>query len=298
MIDKKEIQEIRVFTTKSETDKAFRTLEGILRGIAIDDKINIREIHELKNWCGTHVGLIVRHPFNEAIPMIMGFIEDNELDQEEYEDLIWLTESITGNSIYYNAITGDLQVLQGIIHGILSDNIITEKEAFELRKWMSSNKHLNGTFPYDELLSLLNYVLSDNKLNIDEADLLKAFFADFIPKEETTIDVNELKKLKEEMHISGICSPDPQIEFSNRVFCFTGASEKVKREDIEKIVISKGAKFSNNVVKNLDYLVVGNAGNPCWAFSCYGRKVEQAIGMRKEGCKIMLINENEFWKVV
>jgi hypothetical protein len=164
MIDKKEIQEIRVFTTKSETDKAFRTLEGILRGIAIDDKINIREIHELKNWCGTHVGLIVRHPFNEAIPMIMGFIEDNELDQEEYEDLIWLTESITGNSIYYNAITGDLQVLQGIIHGILSDNIITEKEAFELRKWMSSNKHLNGTFPYDELLSLLNYVLSDNKL--------------------------------------------------------------------------------------------------------------------------------------
>jgi NAD-dependent DNA ligase len=135
-------------------------------------------------------------------------------------------------------------------------------------------------------------------LNIDEADLLKAFFADFIPKEETTIDVNELKKLKEEMHISGICSRDPQIEFSNRVFCFTGASEKAKREDIEKIVISKGAKFSNNVVKNLDYLVVGNAGNPCWAFSCYGRKVEQAIGMRKEGCKIMLINENEFWKVV
>ena len=61
MIDKEDIQRIRVYTTKSETDKAFRTLEGILRGIAIDDIINIREIHELKNWCGSHIDLIDKH---------------------------------------------------------------------------------------------------------------------------------------------------------------------------------------------------------------------------------------------
>lgn len=298
MIDKNELQRIRVFTGKSETDKAFRTLEGILKGIALDKIVNVREIHELKNWCGSHVEFIDRHPFNEVIPMIMGFIEDNELDEEEYEDLIWMTESITGNSIYYNAITGDIQVLHGILHGIMADNIITDIEANNLRSWLNANVQLKGTFPYDELFSLLEYILADGKITSDEAKMLKAFISEFIPKENTSIDLDNLEALKNEMHISGICVQNPCVKFDNKLFCFTGASEKGKRSDIEKIVIEHGAIFSNNVIKNLDYLVVGNAGNPCWAFSCYGRKVEQAIAMRREGLKVQLINENDFWKAI
>jgi len=298
MIDKEEIQRIRIFTTKSETDKAFRTLEGILRGIAFDKNINIREIHELKNWCGSHINLINKHPFNEAIPMIMNFIDDNEMDQEEYEDLIWLTESITGNSIYYNAITGDLQVLQGIIHGILADNIITENEVRSLNQWITSNNQLSGTFPYDELSSLLNNILADNKITTEEIKILKAFFSDFIPNNDTTINIAELQKIKNEMHIGGICAMNPILEFNNRVFCFTGASERAKRNEIEEIIYSKGGKFSNNVSRNLNYLIVGNAGNPCWAFSCYGRKVEQAISLRKEGNSLLIINETDFWKAL
>jgi len=47
-----------------------------------------------------------------------------------------------------------------------------------------------------------------------------------------------------------------------------------------------------------DYLVLGTDGNPCWAFACYGRKVEKVIQLRKEGHKIILLHENDFWDAI
>ena len=44
-----------------------------------------------------------------------------------------------------------------------------------------------------------------------------------------------------------------------------------------------------------DYLIVGNAGNPCWAYACYGRKIEESMQLRKEGAHIVIANETDFW---
>lgn len=37
--------------------------------------------------------------------------------------------------------------------------------------------------------------------------------------------------------------------------------------------------------------------NPCWAYACYGRKVEQAIGLRKAGSQLLLVHEADFWVI-
>lgn len=44
----------------------------------------------------------------------------------------------------------------------------------------------------------------------------------------------------------------------------------------------------------VDYLVIGADGNPCWMYACYGRKVERAISLRREGAKLMIIHELDF----
>ncbi|RPI99888.1 MAG: NAD-dependent DNA ligase, partial [Deltaproteobacteria bacterium] len=77
-------------------------------------------------------------------------------------------------------------------------------------------------------------------------------------------------------------------------FCFTGASSRYKRSELKDIVIRFGGKCTNNVAKFLDYLVIGAEGNPCWAYACYGRKVEAAVKLRKEGHKLLLVHENDF----
>lgn len=61
--------------------------------------------------------------------------------------------------------------------------------------------------------------------------------------------------------------------------------------------LARPCAFFNRITKPnaADFLVVGADGNPCWAFACYGRKVEMAIDYRKQGCKLLIVHENDFW---
>ena len=104
--------------------------------------------------------------------------------------------------------------------------------------------------------------------------------------------------LLEKYSISGICAACQEIEFKDNLFCFTGQSLKAKRKDIADLVVSLGGKFNNNLTNKTRYLIVGNDGNPCWAFSCYGRKVEEAIERRKNGQHLTIVNEVDFWDAV
>ena len=73
---------------------------------------------------------------------------------------------------------------------------------------------------------------------------------------------------------------------------------KAKRTDIAKQVERLGGVFIPNLSQKTDFLVVGAGGNPCWAFSCYGRKVEKAAELRKEGHSITIVHESDFWDAV
>jgi hypothetical protein len=61
------------------------------------------------------------------------------------------------------------------------------------------------------------------------------------------------------------------------------------------MIARAGGIFSNRLTKKVDYLVVGAEGNPCWAYACYGRKVEQATKYRKQGYKVLIVHEYDFW---
>lgn len=286
----------RKYNHRAEVDKAMHTLEGILKGIAIDGTINQKEVDELKTWHNHYEGLVSKHPFSELIPAIAIAIKDNVLSAEELNDLLWLCKNFTPDSSYYNIVTNDIQILHGILHGILADNIITEYEIDGLSDWLEDNTHLTGIYPYDEIYSIVTSVLVDSFLSEDEKKLLKSFFVDFVETDvSANIDRAEIAKLKGEITIGGICAVSPEISFPGKVFCFTGMSSKGNRSVIKDTVESHGSLFKDTVSRQIDYLIVGNNGNPCWAFACYGRKIEAAMGLRKEGHGIIIVHENDFW---
>ena len=286
----------REYTGKQEMDTSIHTLEGILKGIAIDDKINPREVAELKDWCESHRWQMNIHPYNEMIALIDKSLEDDVLVKEEYEDLLWLCRSFRTGNLFYDVITSDIQRLEGVLHGILSDNIITDEEILRLKAWLNDNEHLLGCYPYDEIYSLLTSILSDGIVSDDERKILKIFFSEFVNYEKSQIiDSEEIEELKKVITINGICAVCPEINIQSSVFCFTGASSKTTRSEIGKIIESLGGTYKDNVTKSTNYLIIGNDGNPCWAFSCYGRKVEAAVNMRKNGQKIVIVHENDFW---
>ena len=93
----------------------------------------------------------------------------------------------------------------------------------------------------------------------------------------------------------GVCSTCPDLIFENRKFALTGTSKKFKRSKIIEIIKTLGGEYSNSVTGSCDYLIVGSSVNPSWAYACYGRKVEQALDLRKKSHNIIIAHENDFW---
>jgi len=287
----------REFTTRSEADKAINSLKGILTGISMDSSISIIEIEELKIWSEKHNTLINRNPFKEFMTLIVESIKDTNIRKDTIDDLLWLCQKYEKDSIYYNEVTADLQTLQGICHGIISDGVIEDNEVKLLDKWLEEHNHLITYYPYDEIKSLIISILSDGKIDENERKRLLAYFNEFSNIVSTTIS-EKIKKNTSEIKISGICTIDPQIEFANRTFCFTGIAKKAPRKELIRIIQDLGGIYIDNISNKTDYLIVGDNGNPCWAFACYGRKVEKAIELRKNGYKISIVHEFDFWDFV
>ena len=294
-----DLNEYTRYNLKGEFDKAIHTLEGILKGISIDDEVNLKELNELAAWCYSNYQFIDRQPYKELIPFIEEAIEDEYLDDEERENILWYCNNFKSDNIFYDVLTSDIQRLQGMMHGILADNRITTEEIKNLDIWVKENHQLKGVYPYDELVRMIDKVLLDGKVDEKEEKILKIFFKDhIIPAKFGSIKEKEIEYYKKEITLDGVCSIGPDICFERRVFTFTGRSSKAKRSEMIDIVTKKNGFHTNIVSKDTDYLIVCDNNNPCWAFSCYGRKVENAVQLKKDGGKIIIAKEEDFWRAL
>jgi len=289
----------RQFTKKSEFDKALHELNGLLIGIAIDKEINKKEIQELQAWLEKHHKILNYNPYKEIYEVIVNAIEDNIIDADEKQNIEWITNKYINSNVYYDLVTADIQRLQGIFHGLLSDNIITDEEIYQLDNWLEENSHLRNHYPYDEICSLITSILADHIITEKEKNHLKVFFSEFINEDASlNIKFDEINQLKTSISFAGVCTTNPQVSFNNKQFCFTGKSNKSSRNEIIKVIHSLDGIYINSVSAKTDFLVYGDGGNPCWAYSCYGRKVEQAVNLRKNNHSIQIIYESDFWDAV
>lgn len=298
-MDKDNLQEFVRYTAKGEMIKALNILEGMIRGMTIDGRINSAEMAELQNWLFLHKDLLKHLGFDDLLTILEESLQDKTLSAEEKADILWLCSRYTANNIYQDFIINDIQKLQGLLYGIMADNRIDLPEVEQLGKWLAEHTYLKGVYPYDELYSIIRSVLADKQLDLEEQALLKVYFSEFIDINKTVnLHEDELNELRRSIHISGVCAVNPQLEFKDRLFSFTGVSDRVNQTEIKTLIEARGGHFKPNVVKDTDYLIVGSKVRTAWPFSCYGRKVELAVKLRKAGSSILIIHENDFWNQV
>jgi NAD-dependent DNA ligase len=185
-----------------------------------------------------------------------------------------------------------MQVLHGLLQGIIADGQLNKEELVGLQNWLGEHDHLRRVWPYDEIESLLMSKLSDGIVDQTEQRMLIAFLQDFceLKPENTNGEVQHA--------VSSVCAVCPDIEFEGQEFAITGSSDRMKRSEFEKKIAALGGVPHPRVTKDLDYLVIGAAGNLCWAYACYGRKVEMAMKLRREGSQLMIIHENDLWDAI
>ena len=283
------------FTSKSRLDKAINSLVGIVEGIAIDGIINNSEVSFLTAWLSEHNDFRDQHPFNELFPVIAEALYDGVITEDERLDILWLCENLRSTE-YYNTTTADIQRLHGIIGAIASDGVITEKELVELSNWLDNHEYLRKCWPYDEIDSLIAIVLADKQIDENEHQMLLSFFDEFIDIE----DKHALERplVSEQSTIQGLCAVSPEITIEESKFCFTGASSQFSRKQFAELISNLGGYTTNSISKSLDYLVIGAEGNPCWAYACYGRKVEAAVNLRKQGYPLLLVHEHDLHQTI
>ncbi|MFC7418382.1 BRCT domain-containing protein [Iodobacter arcticus] len=283
------------YMTRSRLEKSINSLLGIVEGIAIDSSINASELSFLDLWLSEHSDLRGRHPYTELIPVIQAAIVDGVLAKDEHDDIVWLCEKLCSTE-FFNKTTADLQRLHAILAGVVADEIISEAELYGLSAWLQEHEHLRTCWPYDEIDSLIIEVMRDKKIDEEEQVLLRCFFSEFI----AIMDDRAIKFpiVIENQSVVGLCAVCPEIKFDGANFCFTGASSQYKRASLIAIVERLGGKVASSLTKEVQYLIIGANGNPFWAYACYGRKVEKAVELRKQGVRILLVHENDFHDAV
>ena len=291
--------EYTIYTQPAELHKAINMLRGIVAGISTDVSITGTEALELAHWCELHADLENRHPFSEILPVVRNVLEDGIITEDESKDILWVCSSFADSGGYYDAITSTIQFLSGMIHGMMADGKLCDQEITALKAWLDANEFLSGTYPFDELYSLLSCIMADKKIDEDERNLVLSFCSNIVDfKNSFNLVEKDYTDLRKTYSVGGICAICPHIEFEGKVFCFTGDSYKCTRDELKQEIISRGGVFRNNVSGKTDYLVVGDSGNPCWAYACYGRKIEEAMSIRKEGGHVLIVNETDFWDAI
>lgn len=283
------------FTGKARFEKAVNSLLGLIEGIAIDRRINNSEIQFLSTWLETYRAEAARHPFNELFPVVEAALADGVFTEDEKADITWLCERLTSAS-YFDFTTASMQKLHAVVAGIASDGEVSIEELTGLSDWLQEHEQLRRCWPYDEIESLVTSVLADKKVDADEHRTLLGFFGEFV----SVLDQKTLGSplSLEGKHIAGLCAVCPDISFSGSTFCLTGASYKYTREQFVSEIEKRGGTATSTVSKKVNYLIVGSDGNPCWAYACYGRKVEKAVELRKGGCQLLIVHENDFHDAV
>lgn len=283
------------FTGRSRIDKSINSLLGIIEGIAIDHEINSSEIDFLHLWLEDKIELRNRHPFNELIPVVEQALADRVLAEDEKNDIVWLCQRLTSTE-FYDQVTADLQRLHAVVGGVIADTNISQQELRGLSEWINDHDHLRGCWPYDEIGSLITTVLADRIIDEKEHEMLFRYFSEFI----SLLDSKTITSapVSSGGSITGLCAVCPEVKFAEKTFAFTGASARYPRRRLTETVTRLGGNVASGPCKKVDYLVIGADGNPCWAFACYGRKVEKAVELRKSGVKIMIIHESDFHDAV
>jgi NAD-dependent DNA ligase len=89
--------------------------------------------------------------------------------------------------------------------------------------------------------------------------------------------------------------PLPEITIRGTVFCFTGEFEFGTRKECQAAVTTRGGTFTDGITRTTQVLVIGNDPNPKWSHGKYGNKIADAMVLRQQHAKLVIIPEL-YWR--
>jgi len=170
--------------------KRIDELLGIINGINYDGVINEKEINLLTHWVEENSDA-ENEAIVQAVILLKDILEDGVITDEERDQLFEFLEPYQTNDMdTYRSYF----ILNGIIEGITSDQIINLEEATNLKKWLSENTELQGREIYDKTRAIIENVLEDDYISEDEQEQLLQTFTNLSSKFKKRSKVDAIKR--------------------------------------------------------------------------------------------------------
>lgn len=253
---------------KLETN--INTLYGIIKGINYDGIIDDKEIEKLKSWLEDNRLYKQYALFNRIINKLEEILEDNIITEYERIELEKLVISINNSKMYSDS-TLSLQILNGILDGIVCNEKVNQKEIEGLSLWLKQNDYLKDVYPYDKVLLEVSKVLDDGILTEEESDYILSVF-------------NEI--------VHPNFNNSENIDFNGKTFCLTGEFKSATKQEISQRIQELGGIEKTGVSLKLNYLIIGGVGSDSWKFGKIGGKQSKAQELNEKGANIKIIDED------
>ena len=254
----------------SKLETNINTLYGIIKGINYDGIIDDKEIEKLRLWLEDNRLYKQYSLFDRIINKLEEILEDNVITEYERIELEKLVTSINESKMYSES-TLALQILNGILDGIVCNQKVNQKEIENLNIWLRQNDYLKDVYPYDKVLLEVNKVLEDGILTEEESNYIFDTFNEIVNP-----DFND----------------DENIDFNGKTFCLTGEFKCATKQEISKKLQELGGTEKTGVSSKLDYLIVGGVGSDAWKFGKIGGKQAKAQELNEKGANIKIIDED------
>ena len=268
--EKFEFERVLLDNLDSKLETNINTLYGIIKGINYDKKIDDKEIEKLKVWVEDNRIYKQYALFDRIILKLEEILNDNKITEYEKIELEKLVTSINNSKIYSES-TLSLQILNGILDGIVCDQKVNQKEIENLNAWLKQNDYLKDVYPYDKVLLEVSKVLEDRILTEEESNYILGIFNEILHPE---------------------FNNDENIDCDGKTFCLTGEFKNATKQEISKKLQDLGGIEKTGVSSKLNYLIVGGVGSESWKFGKIGGKQAKAQELNEKGANIKIIDED------
>lgn len=260
--------DMMLYMTHSAQKKDIHSFYGTISGFALDSRINEQEFEYIKNWRETFSEYDSNIEIADIIAVVDKILEDGMISQKE---VMLLKANIRKHFdiISSSTVTLTTQILNGLLKGMIVDDIISEDECLGLQKWLYEHNYLSGHYPFDRIFEIVEDVLEDGVLTKDEALFLKKEINELL---------DPLDSLKKEFS-----------SLKGKHICLSGNFAFGNKSDVEKYIIDKGGVIDPTVEKTTDILVLGDSEkNPAER-----TKVRQALELNESGGTILISKETD-----
>jgi len=293
MQDQHDQSTINNFNKSRNITKSLMSLQGILKGLVVDKKLNELELLFLNTWLRSHRALPHDGDVLDLLDNLDDIVADSIVTGDELTDLkAQIDDVIDYGELIPKCVEDLINELLGFVSGISADNIITKDEFKGLKKWLSNNPDAVECWPGNLLYKKITEILADNVVDDEE-------LKDLTQTCKMIAGQQFLETGAAEGMATEFCAqPLDSLPSNIKTICFTGKFLMGSRAEIEHQAKEIGIRvIKKGIPQHLSLLVIGSLSNPNWRYSSHGRKIEKALDNQQKGFNTLIITE-ENWSAL